>query len=35
MIEHGETEAVVRTIQRFGRQIKVIQGQRTRKRKTH
>ena len=35
MLEHGETEAVVRTNQRFGRQIKVIQGQRTRKRKTH
>ena len=36
MIEHGETEAAVRTIQRFfGRQIRVIQRQRTRQRKTH
>jgi hypothetical protein len=35
MIEHGETEAAVRTIERFGRQIKVIQGQRTRQRKAH
>jgi hypothetical protein len=35
MIEHGETEAAVRTIRRFGRQIKVIQGQRTRQRRAH
>jgi hypothetical protein len=35
MIEHGETDAAVRTIQRFGRQIRVIQGQRTRQRKAH
>ena len=35
MIERGETEAAVRTIRRFGRQIKVIQGQRTRQRKAH
>ena len=31
MIEHGETDAAVRTIRRFGRQIKVIQGLQTRK----
>jgi hypothetical protein len=35
MIGHGETEAAMRTIKRFGRQIKVIQGQRTRQRKAH
>lgn len=35
MIEHGDTEGAVRTIQRFGRQIRVIQGQRTRQRKAH
>ena len=35
MIEHGETETAVRTIQRFGRQIKVIQGLVRRQRKAH
>jgi hypothetical protein len=32
MIEHGETDAAVRTIQRFGRQINVVQGRRPRSR---
>jgi hypothetical protein len=31
MLERGETEAALRTVRRFGRQIKVIQGQRTRR----
>jgi hypothetical protein len=31
MLEHGEQEKALRTIRRFGRQIKVIQGQRTRR----
>jgi hypothetical protein len=32
MLEHGETEAALQTIRRFGRQIKVIQGKRPRSR---
>ena len=31
MLEHGEQETALRTIRRFGRQIKVIQGQRPRR----
>ena len=31
MLEHGETDATLRTIRRFGRQIKVISGHRPRR----
>jgi hypothetical protein len=31
MLEHGEQDTALRTIRRFGRQIKVIQGQRSRR----
>ena len=33
MLEHGETDAALRTIRRFGRQVKAIQGQRPRARR--